>query len=167
MQHEAKERIEAESDKEPRRRPYRAPRLVVYGDAGEITKAVAGLTADGYSGSEFPSDRNAKENFAAVDALDVLSRLVALPIESWNYKGESISVRHIGPMAQDFAEAFGVGEDDKRIHVVDASGVALASIQALHSMLLEKGAEIRALERLVGEMRAELKELRESASLLG
>ena len=34
-------------------------------------------------------------------------------------------------MAQDFAAAFQVGDDDRHIHVVDAHGVALAAIQGL------------------------------------
>jgi hypothetical protein len=41
-------------------------------------------------------------------------------------------------MAQDFAALFGVGEDDKHIHPVDAQGVAFASIQALYRLLKEE-----------------------------
>lgn len=93
------------------------------------------------------SDRNAKDNFATIDAEDILARLAAVPIETWNYKGESPAIRHIGPMAQDFAAAFAVGVDDKHIHPIDASGVAFAAIQALYQKLLEKDRQINALER--------------------
>jgi hypothetical protein len=55
-------------------------------------------------------------------------------------------VRHVGPRAQDFAAAFGVGEDDRHIHVVDASGVALAAIQALAARLAEAEANIAELQ---------------------
>jgi hypothetical protein len=77
------------------------------------------------------SDRNRKENFAAVDGEAMLAKVVALPITSWNYTFEDPSVRHIGPMAQDFKAAFDVGATDKAIAKVDADGVALAAIQAL------------------------------------
>jgi hypothetical protein len=35
-----------------------------------------------------------------------------MPIEIWNYKTQNQSLRHIVPMAQDFAAAFRVGEDE-------------------------------------------------------
>jgi len=48
----------------------------------------------------------------------------------------------MGPMAQDFREAFGLGEDEKHISTVDSEGVALAAIQALYQ---EKQQEVRQL----------------------
>ena len=88
-----------------------------------------------------PSDRNAKEAFETADPLRILQRLSELPIQSWNYKWDDTTIRHIGPMAQDFAAAFGVGEDDKHICPVDAQGVAFAAIQGLYVLLLEKEAQ--------------------------
>ncbi len=38
-------------------------------------------------------------------------------------------VRHVGPMAQDFHAAFGLGDSDKSIGMQDIEGVALAAIQ--------------------------------------
>ena len=49
---------------------------------------------------------------------------------------------------------FGVGENDTTINMVDASGVALASIQALNNKLEQRDAEIDAL-------REELESLKE------
>src|SRR5204862_232069 len=72
------------------------------------------------------SDRNLKTGFAEVDAEAVLAGVRDLPISTWSYREDDPQVRHIGPMAQDFAAAFGVGDDDRRIHTVDANGVALA-----------------------------------------
>jgi hypothetical protein len=92
------------------------------------------------------SDRNAKENLTSVDERDILERLSSIPIETWNYKGQDIPIRHIGPMAQDFHAAFGVGEDNKHIDTIDADGVALAAIQGLYEIVQEKDAEIAALE---------------------
>lgn len=78
------------------------------------------------------SDRNAKENVEQVDVEEVLTKLSRLEIAKWNYTAQGDSIRHIGPMAQDFHAAFGVGEDDKHITTIDADGVMMAAIQALH-----------------------------------
>lgn len=104
----------------------------------------------------YPSDRNIKEHFATVDEQEILAKVVALPIETWNYKEQNPAIRHIGPMAQDFAAAFGVGESDRHINMGDASGVTLAAIQALYKMLLEKDAQITSL-------RADLDDLKQQA----
>jgi hypothetical protein len=76
------------------------------------------------------SDRNAKHDIREVDTEAILTKLAALPVSTWKYNSEG-SIRHIGPMAQDFRAAFGLGEDDKMIATVDEEGVALAAIQAL------------------------------------
>jgi hypothetical protein len=78
-----------------------------------------------------PSDRAIKANFGSVDAADMLQRVRELPISTWNYTSDDPAVRHIGPMAQDFAALFGVGADDRHIHPLDGQGVALAAIQGL------------------------------------
>jgi hypothetical protein len=92
------------------------------------------------------SDRNAKTNFAPVDTCELVDKLAALPMTTWNYKSQDKSIRHIGPMAQDFHAAFKVGEDDKHITTIDADGVALAAIQGLYQILKESQAQVAALE---------------------
>ena len=87
------------------------------------------------------SDRNAKENFSDVDAKTVLAKVAAMPVLTWNYKTQDKTIRHIGPMAQDFKAAFNVGESDTGITTVDADGVALAAIQGLNQKLDEQKAE--------------------------
>ncbi len=67
-----------------------------------------------------------------VCADDVLARLGELPVSEWTYGFDHRSVRHLGPMAQDFAAAFGLGYSDRKIAVVDANGVCMAAIQALY-----------------------------------
>lgn len=89
------------------------------------------------------SDRNAKENFAAVDVRGVLEKVAALPVCTWNYKTQSSSVRHIGPTAQDFKSVFGVGDSDTGITTVDADGVALAAIKGLNEKLEERQRELQ------------------------
>ena len=77
-----------------------------------------------------------------VSADQILARLVDMPISVWTYGFEHESVRHMGPMAQDFAAAFGLGDTDKRISTVDASGVTMAAIQALNRRILSLEAEL-------------------------
>ncbi|HEX3467957.1 MAG TPA: tail fiber domain-containing protein [Candidatus Elarobacter sp.] len=78
------------------------------------------------------SDRNLKTDVAGIDDAAVLDKVAALPISRWSYRSER-GVRHVGPMAQDFYAAFGVGEDDKHITSIDEDGVALAAIKALRA----------------------------------
>jgi len=73
-----------------------------------------------------------KTNVVPLDDAAVLDKVAALPVSEWSYTAER-GVRHVGPMAQDFYAAFGVGEDDRHITSIDEDGVALAAIKALHS----------------------------------
>ena len=100
------------------------------------------------------SDRSSKENFTPVNGREVLEQLDTIPIATWNYKAQDKSIRHIGPMAQDFAAAFKVGEDEHGISTVDADGVALAAIQGLHEALNEKSARIESLEKDLADLKA-------------
>jgi hypothetical protein len=93
------------------------------------------------------SDRNAKQNFEPVDSKEILERVTNLPLTSWSYRSESNSVRHLGPVAQDFHAAFGLGADDKHIAGLDSSGVALAAIQGLSQELKAKQTEIDQLKQ--------------------
>jgi hypothetical protein len=107
------------------------------------------------------SDRHAKENLRAVNAQAVLAKVATLPLSTWNYTSQAPSIRHLGPMAQDFAAAFGVGETDTGISTVDADGVALAAIQGLNQKLEEKSAT---LEKEVAELKALVKTLAEKVN---
>ncbi len=77
------------------------------------------------------SDKHLKENFAEVDGALILSKIEELPILIWNYKKENSSVRHIGPMAQDFYTEFGLGNDTTSISTIDPAGISLAAIKEL------------------------------------
>jgi hypothetical protein len=103
-----------------------------------------------------PSDRNLKENFVPVDGQEVLASLAEIPITTWNYKSQDSTIRHIGPVAQDFYAAFGLGEDDKHINTVDADGVALAAIQGLYQLLQEKEAQVASLRSQVTSLRSQV-----------
>jgi len=97
------------------------------------------------------SDRNAKTAVQPVDGRDVLKKVAALPLNTWQYKAQDEKYRHMGPMAQDFYSVFHLGESDKFIDMVDADGVALAAIQGLNAELVEKNREISALHAEITE----------------
>ena len=93
------------------------------------------------------SDRAQKENFAPVDGQDVLASLAEIPITTWNHKDEDPATRHMGPVAQDFYAAFGLGGDDRHIAALDSSGVAMAGIQGLYQLSQEQAARIQTLQQ--------------------
>ena len=92
------------------------------------------------------SSRDLKTDFTSLDPKDVLARVSALPVSLWSYKTEN-AVRHVGPMAEDFHQAFGLGADDKHIAPGDQAGVALLAVQGLDQLLQSKGQEIATLQR--------------------
>jgi hypothetical protein len=112
------------------------------------------------------SDRSAKEEFHAVDVREVLDRLVAVPISNWNYKTQDKSIRHLGPMAQDFRAAFNLGEDNRHIAEVDEGGVALAAIQGLNQKVEQQAAQLKEKDEAIQELGKNLAELKELVSKL-
>lgn len=104
----------------------------------------------------FSSSREVKTAIAPLDASAVLESVAALPIAEWRYKSEPESARHLGPMAEDFKGAFDLGGDGKTISMVDANGIALASIQALYTKLREKDGDISELRKANEELMARL-----------
>ena len=102
------------------------------------------------------SDRNMKANFKEVDTRGVLEKVAAMPVTEWNYTTQDETIRHVGPMAQDFRAAFGLGEDERHITSSDADGIALAAIQGLYKIVQEKNSRIADLERRLAEIEAKL-----------
>ncbi len=102
-------------------------------DSGNPT---SGVRLSAGSGTwESLSDYNSKAGFGTVDGQHVLEQLMTIPISTWYYRTQDPSIRHIGPMAQDFHAAFGVGQDGHYISTVDEEGVALAAIQELYRIV--------------------------------
>jgi hypothetical protein len=109
------------------------------------------------SGSwESLSDRNAKTNLAPVASREILERVAQLPITTWNYKTQLSSIRHVGPMAQDFYAAFAVGEDDRHISSVDADGIALAAIQGLYKVVQDRDTQIDIQQQRIEALESEI-----------
>jgi Chaperone of endosialidase len=98
---------------------------------------------NGGAGWNCTSDRNAKENFRAVNAEEILESLVRMPVTTWNMRGDQKHTPHIGPVAQDFRTAFGMGEGDTTINTADAQGVAFAAIKGLNAKLEAENTHLR------------------------
>jgi hypothetical protein len=124
------------------------------------TPSVGAMLAAGSGSWSTISDSSTKSNVQPVDAAAILERVAAMPISTWNYTTQDPAIRHLGPMAQDFHAAFGLGESDTMISSVDAQGIALAAVQGLNakveSLLAAKDREIAALEARVAEQQRAL-----------
>ena len=125
----------------------------IYSNASLSTGVKLAPSANAWSSL---SDVNSKEHFRDLDGIDVLAKLAQMPIREWNYKAQDTAIRHVGPTAQDFHAAFGLGEDPLRISTIDADGIALAGVKALalenQSLKAELAALRGRLERLEGAM---------------
>jgi hypothetical protein len=84
---------------------------------------------------------------------EVLARLEALPLSVWTYGWDHDSVRHMGPMSQDFAKAFGLGSNDRAIDLVDANGVLMAACQALSRRVADLEAQLAGLRAQIDELK--------------
>jgi hypothetical protein len=108
------------------------------------------------------SDRNLKRDIVPVDALSVLETVSKLPVSTWSYRTDADGVRHMGPMAQDFKAAFGLGDTDRGYYSVDAHGVSLAAIQALYELSTQQSRRIDGLERENAKLQERLEALERS-----
>jgi len=112
-------------------------------DSGAFTWGCALVNGSSWTCS---SDRAMKENFQPVDSQVILDRLSRIPVQTWNAKGTDPTVKHLGPTAQDFYAAFGLGDDDKSISTIDLDGVSLVAIQGLYKLNQEHTQTIEALQ---------------------
>jgi len=146
---------------------------LVTGLSPEGQPSSGALLAPGGNAWSALSDQALKEHIVPADGRAVLHALSRLPISSWSLKSQSPDVRHLGPMAQDFQRAFGLGEDARYIHGGDADGVALLSIQALHGLVRDQTARLQRVEAALDalrskndQMKRELDELRARVNAL-
>jgi hypothetical protein len=102
------------------------------------------------------SDSTKKENFISAPN-DILEKIANMKIGTWNYKTQNKSIRHWGPMAQDFYEnfgkdTFGIIGNDTTIASADIDGVMMAAIKAL---ILEN----KTLQKKNEQLEAKLEEI--------
>jgi len=111
------------------------------------------------------SDSNAKTAVKPVNARAILHKIAALPVSEWQYKGQP-DRHYIGPMAQDFHAAFGLGYDDKTIATTDTDGVMYAAIQGLIEELQDRDERIQKLETQNAALGSKLQAVEERLNLL-
>jgi len=151
--------------------------------SGFLGTAIYGSSTNGYSayfagGNSSPSgacsyaggpgwncssDRTLKEHFTEINPTDVLSKVASLPEWKYQMKRGKPAEWFMGPTAQDFRAAFGLGSNDTTINTANAQGVALTAIkgldQKLDAALKAKDAEIADLKRQVAEQKTAMAEL--------
>ncbi|MBV9109612.1 MAG: hypothetical protein JO306_09420 [Gemmatimonadetes bacterium] len=126
------------------------------------TKTTGVSLAAGGSSWAVISDRNRKEGFLPVNGEDLLLRLRGVPVSTWRYRDEADrTTLHIGPMAQDWHQAFGFTTDDHTINMSDFDGVNLAAVKALEQRTAGQAAQIQALQGENAALRADVAALRE------
>lgn len=123
---------------------------LVINPGGDVT--VAGTLTQG-------SSRAIKRGFETVGAEEVLDKVSRLELTRWQYRADASGARHIGPMAEDFHLAFGLGRDDKHIAPGDIAGIAVLSVQALRQKVVDQQAEIEWLRGQGHEMSQRLERL--------
>ena len=79
------------------------------------------------------SSRTLKENFENVDGEEVLLKMRGVPITKWTMIGVKDPVPHLGPVAEDFYDAFQLGLGNTTIGLGDIDGVNFAAAKALES----------------------------------
>ena len=102
------------------------------------------------------SDINMKKDFEPISPENVLAKIADMPVTTWTYKHDKAGERHMGPMAQDFYAAFGLGKDERHISYTDATGVAFGAIKGLNQLVEEMKAKLDAQEARIKELEAQL-----------
>ncbi len=125
----------------------------------ESTATTGVELAAGDGGWSTISDRNKKENFQSLDGEETLLKISEIPVQSWNYKSQDPSIRHIGPVAQDFFEAFSTGKDNLTISTIDIDGVNMLAIQALEKRTRILSEENEQLKETIEQLKNNEKEL--------
>jgi hypothetical protein len=118
----------------------------------------------GSTGWSTTSSRAVKTNIDPVDPEDALAGVEEMEVATWEYTdedGDGAGTTHIGPMAEEFHDAFDVGSSDEHINSINADGVALAAIQGLSAKLDEKAERIADLEAENEQLRERNAELEE------
>ena len=120
---------------------------LIYGEFDNDFVQING-TFEVTAGLTNPSSRTLKNQFISLDASTILAKLVALDIQQWTYKTRP-DVKHVGPVAEEFYEAFGLGQGDQNISTIDADGIMMLAIQALHKENVELKKRLDKLENEV------------------
>ncbi len=143
--------------------PNTAAKEATFKSGGNLT--IGGILTQG-------SSREIKHDIETVNTMDILDKVDSLEISEWTYNHHA-GVRHMGPMAEDFYQAFKLGHTRKGLSAVDTSGVALAAIKALNSKLkatqadlLDKDSQIAELQQRMADMEIQVAEVQDLKEML-
>ena len=76
------------------------------------------------------------ENIEDINGSELLETLSQVNIYKWNYSLQDDTIKHIGPSAESFNQAFNLNNNDMElINSIDTDGVALKAIQALYKKI--------------------------------
>ena len=121
----------------------------------------------GSTGWSTSSSRAVKTNVDPVDPEQALAGVDSMDIAIWEYDddgdGEAAGTTHVGPMAEDFHDAFDVGDSDEHINSVNARGVLFAAVQGLSTQLDEKEAQLDDQRARLDDQRAHIEKLEAEA----
>jgi hypothetical protein len=93
----------------------------IFGGVGGFLTGVAAVSSKDYKTNKRP--------------VTILDKLASVPVEAWEYIWDK-GVIHIGPYAEDFNAAFGIGQKNpKVIQIIDYLGVLLGSVKELNDKM--------------------------------
>jgi hypothetical protein len=124
------------------------------------TNLVGAVLVGGATAWAALSDSNAKTDIEPIEPRAILRKVAEMPVTTWHYKHDR-QRRYIGPMAQDFHAAFGLGADDKTISTLDSDGIMYAAIKGLVEELRERDKAMAAREAQLESLEIKLRSLRE------
>ena len=104
------------------------------------------------------SDKNQKDNFQPFDEKKILRQLKKMPVTAWNYKFDP-NRQYIGPTAQDFKAAFGLGNDDKSINSLDETGITLAAVKGVGMEVDELRLELKKKDATISDQNLKIESL--------
>lgn len=107
--------------------------------------SAAGMGLMAFSSKELKEEKQPIEG-----ALDAVKKM---PVEQWKYKdGVADGGQHIGPYAEDFQQATGMG-DGKTINMIDAMGVGMKATQELDAKVEKLGKGIEVIARKINSQK--------------
>jgi trimeric autotransporter adhesin len=159
--------VRAQADREFRVRAAGGVRLRVSAAANGNTPGAGGNVGCDLTAAvptwTCASSRTLKENYQPVNGEDVLIRLRSVPVTTWTMIGAEEKVLHLGPVAEDFHQAFALGLGPTAIGMGDIDGVNLAAAKALEVRTTDLQAQLNARTAQVQALEAEVQQLRAQA----
>jgi hypothetical protein len=133
--------------------PYEAGKLINTSSGAYLT--TGGTWTD-------VSSPTSKLNLQPLDQQELLAKISGLPIEAWKYK--DADEQHIGPVSENFVQAFDVGlagedgtRDSRYLAASDVAGVALAGVKELIQ-------ENQELKQIISDLTQRIEELEKAGT---